>query len=54
MNKVPIQLRLVRKQCNEYVILFPNKMKLVVLNGYYYSQLLKDNNYVFVQNSIEY
>jgi len=49
----PIKLRLVRKQCNEYVVLFPNEIKLVFLNNYYYTQLLKDRNYTFVQNNIE-
>lgn len=53
MQQAPIQLRLVRKQCNEYVVLFPNKIKLVFLNNYYYSQLLKDSRYTFVQNCID-
>ena len=47
-----IQLRLVRQRYNEYVILFPNRIKLVVLNYYFYSQLLKDANYEFV-NTID-
>lgn len=50
MQHVPIKLRLVRKQCNEYVVLFPNKIKLVFLNYYYYKQLLEDKKYIFEQN----
>jgi len=53
MQQVPIQLRLVRKQCNEYVVLFPNKIKLVFLNNYYYQQLVKDSRYLFVQTPMD-
>ena len=52
MNTATIKLRLVRQRYNEYVILFPNRIKLVVLNSYYYSQLLKDTNYEFI-NTID-
>ena len=53
MQITPIKLRLVRKQCNEYVVQFPNKIKLVFLTHYYYSQLLNDTKYVFVHNTID-
>lgn len=52
MKTDTIKLRLVRQRYNEYVILFPNKVKLVVLNSYYYSQLLNDCTYEFI-NTID-
>ncbi len=52
MEKSPLRMKLVKKSFHKSVIILPNNTKLVLADQHYYSLLLIDPKYKFIEFSI--